>query len=380
MTEVHAVLDLQFGSTGKGALCGFLADMVEPDVVATSWGPNAGHTYVDANGNKFITRMLASSFVRPSVRVHLIGPGSVVDVEHLLNEVIFAGKHAEIHNKIIIMHPNATILKPHHVSFEKKLVGIGSTMKGTMAALVEKMGRNAYVTPIARDMLGGEVSKIRHVLYGAGVDFRINEDYYDAAIDEARCVLVEGAQGFGLGIHTQFWPHCTSRDISTNQLLADCRIPFIHGRGAMVWGTARTYPIRVANRYDDDGHLIGTSGPGYFDQHEMDWAELNREPELTTVTKLPRRIFSFSEAQIKEACRVVSPKYVALTFCDYIQPMPKHGEKIGTALEVRIKMINNTGAKVRVLTFGPSIKETMLVDDDGTCCWPTAASWKGLIT
>ena len=51
--KAYMILDLQFGSTGKGLLAGFLAKSRQPDVVITAWGPNAGHTYIDENRRVF---------------------------------------------------------------------------------------------------------------------------------------------------------------------------------------------------------------------------------------------------------------------------------------------------------------------------------------
>ncbi len=85
-----------------------------------------------------------------------------------------------------------------------------------------------------------------------------------------------------------------------------------------VYGTLRTFPIRVANRFDEKGKMIGTSGPGYIDQKELDWADIGIEPELTTVTKLPRRIFSFSMEQTKEACFRCGPAVLFLNFVNYL--------------------------------------------------------------
>ena len=84
------ILDLQFGSTGKGLLAGYLAKMRSPDVVVTAWGPNAGHTYIDSDGRHFIHRMLANGIVSPNLKAVLIGPGSVIDLDALEQESIRA--------------------------------------------------------------------------------------------------------------------------------------------------------------------------------------------------------------------------------------------------------------------------------------------------
>jgi hypothetical protein len=126
---------------------------------------------------------------------------------------------------------------------------------------------------------------------------------------EAEHVIVEGAQGYGLSMYHGFYPYTTSRDVSVWQILADCGIPHDLLPTVMdlpditVIGTCRTYPIRVANRFDTHGTQVGYSGPCYDDQLEISFEEIGQKVELTTVTKLPRRIFTFSEKQITEAVR-----------------------------------------------------------------------------
>jgi adenylosuccinate synthase len=122
--------------------------------------------------------------------------------------------------------------------------------------------------------------------------------------------LIEGAQGFSLGINSGFYPFCTSRDTGPARFLSDCAVP--HTLLRIVVGTARTYPIRVGNTPG------GFSGGGYFDQHELTWESLGLKPETTTVTGRERRIFSFSNQQILEAIQAFRPDCVFLNFCNYI--------------------------------------------------------------
>lgn len=372
MTILNVVVDLQFGSTGKGALAYLLGEFLRPDTVVTAWGPNAGHTCETCHGKRYVHTQLANSMICPSVGMQLIGPGSVVNMTMLLTETATAGREL-MEGKTIIIHPNACILTPQHAQSEKELVRIGSTMKGTAAALVDKMWRDAKESPLARDMSHYDLEMWVAGFREVGVTLVINETIYNTRLDLAKSVLIEGAQGFSLGVHTHFWPHTTSRDVSTNQLMADCRIPFKLAQKAVVWGTARTFPIRVANRFNEAGEQIGTSGGHYDDQRELDWQrDLSREPELTTVTKLPRRIFTFSIKQIQAATRVCSPQFVALTFCDYLQGDTKIGTRVNADIADLIYEIRErTGARVRLLTFGPALTQSFIVDDDYTLRWLT---------
>jgi hypothetical protein len=69
----------------------------------------------------------------------------------------------------------------------------------------------------------------------------------------------------------------------------------------------------------------GSSGPGYPDQREIDWSQIGVEPELTTVTKLPRRLFTFSQQQLTEAHWHNGGYWktsLFLNFCNYMTKGP----------------------------------------------------------
>lgn len=105
--------------------------------------------------------------------------------------------------------------------------------------------------------------------------------------------------------------------MTTAQIFADCALPIGWIRNTEVIGTLRTFPIRVANRFDEQGTQIGYSGGCYPDQVELDWKDIGIEAELTTVTKLPRRIFTFSQMQLAEAIRQCSVDTLFVNFVNY---------------------------------------------------------------
>ena len=129
-----------------------------------------------------------------------------------------------------------------------------------------------------------------------------------------------------------------------------------------VVGTMRTYPIRVANRYDEQGNQIGWSGLYYPDQKELTWEEMGVTPEKTTVTKLTRRIFSFSPEQTRQAIQVVMPDEIFLNFANYCG-----GEEELAAI---MEIISREGGDVSYIGWGDSaahIEESLEGDwDDST--------------
>lgn len=362
MKYVLAIQDLQFGSTGKGQIAGSLAHVWFPDTVVTAWGPNAGHTF-RKDGQKWVHTMLATSAIAPSVEQILIGPGSVINVDNLAAEINAA--KSLLRGKRLVIHPQAAVVSEGHRAIEgTDLLRIGSTMKGTGAALCDKVMRRQVTVRDNADVI---INKIGRATMEADMMLSVSSKIYDQAVDMSEKMIVEGAQGFSLGVHTDFYPCTTSRDVSTAQLIADCRLPF-PGREHQfrVIGVARTYPIRVANRPNPQVYgEVFSSGAHYDDQKELDWTgDLNRPPEMTTVTKLPRRVFSFSHGQIIEACRVMNPDLIALTFCDYLEDSSAAEEGNGAravmsdVVRQYVRGIETvTGKLVQLLSYGPDFND-----------------------
>lgn len=369
MRELHIITDLQFGSTGKGLFAGYLGKKLQPDTVVTAWGPNAGHTYVDEHGEKFVNIMLANS-IQTSERLRrvLIGPGSIINPDIMLDEV--KRYWPKLSGCQFYIHEHAAVVTQEHRDAEAQYgYGIGSTMKGVGEAVIEKLRRKSRLQdPTFYNVAKSALARTELA------DFVVSRDVYDRAVDDADVVLLEGAQGFSLGINSGFYPYCTSRECTTAQLISDCGLPMPLGRyyHRSVYGVARTYPIRVANRYawtkgvpcdhpDADrtpggrclacgaSYLqVGTSGPCYNDQREIDWKDIGREPELTTVTKLPRRIFTFSEQQIHDAVRMNGVNHVFLNFCNYVRDRDEL---------LRMQRTIEKYAPVKWTGWGPSVYE-----------------------
>jgi len=304
--------DLQFGSTGKGAIVGHLARNVwKPDTVITAWAPNAGHTFIDKSGRKYVHRMLGNGVVSPNIKRVLIGPGSMVDLDILLSEIDSCRDLIEGRIQIM-MHEAAGIVLPEHRDIEQaSMLKIGSTAKGTGAALIQKIKRDPDDANTASQL---RAALDWHRIW-ADVDV-VSAATYAQAVDEANHILIEGAQGFSLGINSGFWPYTTSRDCTPGQIMTDCQVPL--SKLMLTVGTLRTFPIRVANRFNEAGEQIGTSGPGYPDQEELAWENIGVEPEFTTVTKLKRRVFSFSDEQFRAAYRACEPDLLFVNFMNYL--------------------------------------------------------------
>lgn len=364
------VVDAQFGSTGKGLIAGYLAERDQPDVVMTAWSANAGHTYIDANGRKFVHCMLANGIVSPALTHVLIGPGSQMDWGLFLREVdscvdLLSGK-------TILVHENAAIITDAHRAEEQgPMTKIGSTKKGCGAAMIAKIRRNPDDQNTAGAMKDSILSEpVRRRYFDDNIDIRIvGNDEYMETVYAANRIQVEGAQGFSLGINNGFYPYVTSRECTPAQVCVDVNLPLAFVD--KVVATMRTYPIRVANRYNEAGEQIGWSGPCYPDQKELDWkADLGMEAELTTVTKLPRRIFTFSYEQTKAALSVIRPDEVFLNFCNYMEP-DEVAEVVGTIERAAHELkIPGPMPLARYYGYGPTVTDIdteMRTDESNDC-------------
>ncbi len=138
--------------------------------------------------------------------------------------------------------------------------------------------------------------------------------------------LLEIAQGFQLSyLLSDMVPYTTSRNCSVAAGLDDMMLPPRYAGNVII--NFRTFPIRInSNKYickTTGNHLTwaetqsgkydyltikGNSGPGYPDQQETTWDAVtissgSPEPlhEFTSVTKLPRRVFTFSKTNLEQA-------------------------------------------------------------------------------
>lgn len=337
--KIDCIIDLQYGSTGKGLLAGYLAEKNCPDVVVTCNMPNAGHTYIDSKGQKMIFKILPNGVVSPALKYVLIGPGAVFDMNRLRSEIIEAKSIGHMQGVKVLVHPNATLLKPEHASLERSsLSKISSTMQGSMAAQVHKMAREPDDNPT----VGANWEQVNNPSLDISV---ADHTMWRIVLEQSSLVQAEGSQGFSLGINQRFYPYSTSRECTPHRMLSDMGLP--HGvRDLTVWGTLRTYPIRVGNTHD------GYSGGVYDDQSELTWEELGQVPEKTTVTQRVRRVFTFSRQQLGEALWHCRPDHIFLNFCNYMEPAD-----LGRLVEDIDAECNRYGTRISLFGYGPEFKD-----------------------
>lgn len=295
--KLIVVSGAQFGSEGKGAVADQLTrhNAAGSNVVAVRVaGPNAGHTvygvcpsgctpdgehlfHGEWIGHPWKLRSVPVSAVCNMDADLVIAAGSEIDRTVLLDEVTsldLAGYHVSERLRI---DAQATILEPKHIDAEvadgiqKRL---GSTAKGIGAARSDRLWR--YAT------LWGDNCR--------PADQMNTADFIRVRLSEGATVVIEGTQGYGLGLHAGLYPQCTSSDCRAIDFLAMTGVsPWEPTVGQFeVWLAARVRPIRVA----------GNSGPL---KGETTWDELGLPEERTTVTRKVRRVGEWDAELVQRA-------------------------------------------------------------------------------
>lgn len=142
-----AVVGINWGDEGKGRM----VDLLSSDysiVCRYQGGNNAGHTVVNDRG-KFILNLLPSGILRHDT-VNVMGPGMVIDIEHLSKEVAtLREKGIEISPRNLKISDRATICMPYHKlldELEEDRLGdkkFGSTRRGIAPVYADKYMKKA---------------------------------------------------------------------------------------------------------------------------------------------------------------------------------------------------------------------------------------------
>ena len=111
-------------------------------ISTNNWSSNAGHTFVNDNGDKIIVSHLPIALVNPKIKL-VINAGAIITPEILFNEI---NKYKDlIGNRKIYIDPRAMIIQEKHREIEKKYIKSGSTFKGCGSAYVYKIIIKKYL-------------------------------------------------------------------------------------------------------------------------------------------------------------------------------------------------------------------------------------------
>ena len=137
-----SVVGTNWGDEGKGRMVYLLSKSYDI-VVRYQGGNNAGHTVVNEYG-KTVLNLLPSGILRPET-ANVLGPGMVIDLEHLSKETqTLKDRGVEITPEHLVLSSRATICLPYHrlldVLEEERLGSkkFGSTRRGISPVYADK--------------------------------------------------------------------------------------------------------------------------------------------------------------------------------------------------------------------------------------------------
>lgn len=259
LKNVISVIDGAAGSCGKAKVIGEIATdrIIKVGAAITNCMPNAGHTFVDENGNRSVFKNIPVSAINKDTEL-FIGPGSAIDMELFKEEYKNIEKY--LGNRKIYVHEMVPLIEERHKDYEQRNIKSGSTFRGCGAVSMEKVIRDAKLNFFKTYKNAISVS---------------NDEYLDRLYEHLdnpyEYVVLEGAQGCDLSLnHSGNYPFVTSRNVSTTQLLADSGISA--ERLLQTIMVIRPFPIRISN-VTKSGDIIYTGD--YGNGEELTWSQIN---------------------------------------------------------------------------------------------------------
>ncbi len=337
-----AVVGINWGDEGKGRMVDLLSS--EYDIVIRyQGGNNAGHTVMNERG-KFILNLLPSGILRDET-VNVMGPGMVIDIEHLTNEIKnLREKGIEITPKHLVISDKATICMPYHklldILEEDRLADkkFGSTRRGIAPVYADK-----YMKKTVRmgDLLNPE--KLREhlndlvewknltVVNGYGHEaisademykwletygfplkdyIKNTTEYLSDAINAGKSVMFEAQLGALRDIDFGIFPYTSSSSTIAAYAPIGAGIPF--KKLDSVVGIMKAYSSCVGEGpfvcelFGDEGHALREAGGEYG-----------------AATGRPRRVGGFDVVASRYGVKIQGATDIALTKLDVLSYLDK---------------------------------------------------------
>jgi len=370
--KLTTILDAQAGSSGKGVIGSYVCQHADNwQFACNTFMPQAGHWVKLDDGRSFFYQTLNScAYNHDKFEKLYIGPGATIELPALWRELEENG----LPRHKLGISPITSILQDIDAGYERGTHGWdGKPLADTVAGgPLASTGSTAHGCGANR---ARRVLRRREARYAKDIP-ELREFLCDVPSEvmerlrQGQSGLLEVAQGFQLSYMLQnMFPFTTSRNCTVAAGFDDMMVAPLHVGPVIL--NFRTYPIRInSNKYIDMAsgkHLtwpevleaikhidptlpawdivgqqpsaaglatvgvnmvVGNSGPGYHDHEETNWEAItstsgSREPitEITSVTKLPRRVFTFSRQNMHEAIRHNATGhdiYLSVNFVNYV--------------------------------------------------------------
>ena len=399
--KLTSILDCSSGSSGKSKIGSFICEYANNwQFACCTFAPNAGHTVVLDDGSTYFYQTFNSCAYKPDRYEKLyIAPGAIIELPAFWRELEI---NKIPHHKIGIS-PLASILQNIDGDFEKGLCDFdGNYKQQEIGGYLAKTGTTAH---------GCGANRARRVLRRPEAKYakdipNLKRFICDVPgeimtrLDAGQSGLLEIAQGFQLSyLLPEFAPFTTSRNCTVAAALDDLMVPPIYA-GNVILNT-RTFPIRINNnKYVENStgrHLTwaemqqmasndytvvkGNSGPWYSDQEEITWDQLTKDSgspesiiEMTSVTKLPRRIATYSQQNISHAIkhnRTGHEIFLSLNFANYVDYeitgkravcTENHIKNISPKLDKWLRHNNVLSNNLRFIGTGAKTNDKILIE------------------
>lgn len=339
---LSAVVGINWGDEGKGRMVDLLCRNF--DIVCRfQGGNNAGHTVVNEKG-KFVLNLLPSGILQDGT-INVLGGGTVIDIEHLVNEIAALRKAGiTVTPENLKISDRATICMPYHrlqdCLEEDRLAGnkFGSTRRGIGPVYSDKymkktirMGDLKRLTDIRQHIadivewknlmiVGGydkskiETQSVMNWLYTYGDPLKPficnTTKYLSDAVSAGKKILFEAQLGALRDIDMGIYPYTSS----SNSLAAYAPI------GAGIPGEKLDEVIGIMKAYST---CVG-EGPFTCELFGEDGEALRKAGnEYGAATGRPRRVGGFDAVASRYGVMVQGADKIALTKLDVLSYLDK---------------------------------------------------------
>ncbi len=337
-----SIVGINWGDEGKGRMVDLLSQSQDV-VVRYQGGNNAGHTVVNGKG-KFVLNLLPSGILRED-KVNVMGPGMVIDIEHLCKEI------ARLREGGIAISPanlkisdKAVVCCPYNVAQdcleEDRLADrkFGSTRRGISPVYADKYMKKAvrmgdilhpaYLKQRLETIVEWKNLTIEGMYKAKGYSveqmlewFKTYGDplkdyicdvgvYLNKALDEGKNVMLEAQLGALRDIDFGIYPYTTSSSTITAFGPVGAGIPNRKVENAI--GVMKAYSTCVGE------------GPFTAEMFGEEAENLRRAGgEYGAATGRPRRVGGFDVVASRYGCLVQAADEIALTKLDILDNLDK---------------------------------------------------------
>lgn len=337
-----SIVGTNWGDEGKGRMVDLLSENCDI-VVRYQGGNNAGHTVINEKG-KFVMNLMPSGICREKT-VNILGPGIVIDLEHLYGEVQkLEEKNVAITPEHLKISDRATICMPYHKLLdcleEDRLLDkkFGSTRRGISPVYADKYMKKAlrmgdllhmdHLKERLKDIVewknlsvekgyGHEAVSTEEMfqwLETFGTYFKPfvcdTTEYLKKAVDEGKSIIFEAQLGALRDIDFGIYPYTSASTTLAAYAPIGSGIPFAKIDESI--GIMKAYSSCVGE------------GPFTCEMFGKEADELREAGgEYGAATGRPRRVGGFDVVASKYGAKMQGCTYVALTKLDVLSYMEK---------------------------------------------------------